>query len=108
LVVAVGHTENGTLLLKSICSDANTESRNRLTVEVMSEKAVTSSEIEGEILDRQSVPSSIRRQLGLSTDVRRAAPTEQGIAEMMVDLYQRSNEPLDEATLCGSSCPAAR
>jgi Fic family protein len=76
------------------------EVRERLTIESMSEEAVTSSEIEGDVLDRDSVQSSIRRQLGLSTDARRASPAEQGIAEMMVDLHQRSQAPLDEATLC--------
>jgi Fic family protein len=34
----------------------------------MSTEAVTTSEIEGEILNRDSVQSSIRRQLGLSTN----------------------------------------
>jgi Fic family protein len=76
------------------------ETRDGLTVQAMSEEAVTSSEIEGEILDRDSVQSSIRRQLGLATDARRASPLEQGIAEMMVDLYRSSARPLDEATLC--------
>ena len=76
------------------------ESRDRLTVQAMSEEAVTTSEIEGEVLDRDSVQSSIRRALGLSADAGRASPAEQGIAEMMVDLYRRSQEALDEATLC--------
>ena len=76
------------------------ESRDRLTVESMSEEAVTSSAIEGEVLDRDSVQSSIRRHLGLAPDARRASPAEQGIAEMMVALYRDSAKPLDEATLC--------
>lgn len=76
------------------------ESRARLVVDEMSEDAVTSSEIEGEVLDRESVQSSIRRQLGLATDARRVSPAEQGIAEMMVDLYRGFNRTLDEETLC--------
>ena len=68
--------------------------REQLTVERMSTEAVTTSEIEGEILDRASVQSSIRKQLGLAADKRRAGPAEQGIAEMMVDLYRRFAEPL--------------
>lgn len=75
-------------------------SRESLTVESMSEEAVTSSEIEGELLDRASVQSSIRRQLGLAADARRASPIEQGTAEMIVDLYRNWRERLDEATLC--------
>ena len=54
------------------------EERNQLTVEAMSTEAVTTSEIEGEILDRASVQSSIQRQLGLAADDRRVAPKEQG------------------------------
>lgn len=76
------------------------EGRERLTVEAMSEEAVTSSEIEGEVLNRDSVQSSIRRQLGLQADGRRVSPAEQGIAEMMVALYRTTEQPLDEETLC--------
>jgi Fic family protein len=75
------------------------DGRDRLRVESMSEEAVTTSEIEGELLDRDSVRSSIRRQLGLATDNRRASPAELGIAEMMVDLHDNSMEPLDQETL---------
>jgi Fic family protein len=66
---------------------------------MMSTEAVTTSEIEGEILDRASVQSSLRKQLGLATDERRARPAERGIAEMMVDLYRSFAEPLSEETL---------
>src|ERR1700735_4497227 len=62
--------------------------KDHLTVESMSAEAVTTSEIEGEILDRASVQSSIRRQLGLGVDHRRVGSAEQGIAEMMVDLHR--------------------
>ena len=70
------------------------EGQEHLTVEAMSTEAVTTSEIEGEILDRASVQSSIRKQLGLATDKRRVKPAEQGIAEMMVDLYRTSGAAL--------------
>src|SRR5438046_8696314 len=39
------------------------EERNQLTIEAMSTEAVTTSEIEGEILDCASVQSSLRKQL---------------------------------------------
>lgn len=77
-----------------------TEDRDQLAVQAMSEEAVTTSEIEGELLNRDSVQSSIRRQLGLATDFRRVGPAEQGISEMMVDLYRHHATPLDERTLC--------
>ena len=75
------------------------EDHDLITVEAMSTEAVTTSEIEGEILNRDSVQSSIRRQLGLSSDRRRAGPAEQSIAEVMVDLYHNFAEPLSADTL---------
>ena len=75
------------------------EDQEQLRIEAMSTEAVTTSEIEGEILDRASVQSSIRRQLGLATDNRRVRPGEQGIAEMMVDLYRSFPDPLSNETL---------
>lgn len=65
-----------------------------LAVEAMSTEALTSSEIEGELLDRASVQSSIRKQLGLAADNRRIRPREQGMAEVMVDLYRTFAAPL--------------
>ncbi|MCC6587391.1 MAG: Fic family protein [Bryobacterales bacterium] len=73
--------------------------REQLAIDAMSTEAVTTSEIEGEILDRASVQSSIRRHLGLSTERPSAKPAEAGIAEMMVDMFQHSSDPLDRSTL---------
>jgi Fic family protein len=75
------------------------EDRQQLVVDAMSTEAVTTSEIEGEILDRASVQSSIRKHLGLSVDERRVRPAEQGIAEMTVDLYRSFSKPLSQAML---------
>jgi Fic family protein len=77
------------------------EDREQIVIEAMSTEAVTTSEIEGEILDRASVQSSIRRQLGLAVDERRVRPAEQGIAEMMVDLYRGFSAPLTSEMLFG-------
>ncbi|MCL4766390.1 MAG: Fic family protein [Hyphomicrobiaceae bacterium] len=71
----------------------------QLTVEIISSEAFKTSEIEGEILDRDSLQSSIRRQFGLSTDHRRIGAAEQGIAEMMVDLYRHFDIPLTHQVL---------
>jgi Fic family protein len=71
----------------------------QLRVELMALEAVQTSAIEGEILDRDSVQSSLRRQFGLQTDDRRVPPAEQGIAEMMVDLYRTFDQPLTHETL---------
>src|SRR5919112_5758188 len=59
-----------------------------LTIDLISNEAVKTSEIEGEILDRDSVQSSLRRNFGLDTDSRKIPAAEQGIAAMMTDLYR--------------------
>jgi Fic family protein len=73
--------------------------QQQLIIETMSTEAVTTSEIEGEMLDRASVQSSIRRQLGLAADKRRIGPAEEGISEMMVDLYRCFAVPLSDELL---------
>lgn len=75
------------------------DEHNQVLVEVMSGEALTTSEIEGEILNRASVQSSIQRQLGLLTNQRRIMPAEQGIAKMMVHLYPSFAEPLSHEML---------
>lgn len=75
------------------------DERRLLVIELISTEALKTSEIEGEILDRDSVQSSLRRQFGLQSDRPRAAPAEQGISEMLADLLRRWGDPLDDATL---------
>jgi Fic family protein len=75
------------------------DERQALVVELMSTEAVTTSRIEGEILNRDNVQSSIQKELGLAVDGRRATAAESGIAAMMVDLYRSFAEPLTEARL---------
>lgn len=73
--------------------------QEKLTIDAISIEAVTTSEIEGEILDRASVQSSLRRQLGLATDKKKIRPAEEGIAEVMVDLYRSYDKPLSQQVL---------
>lgn len=73
--------------------------RENLLVESMSVEALTTSAIEGEILSRESVQSSIRRELGLAADKRRATPGERGVAQMTVHVYRNFAKPLNEETL---------
>lgn len=83
----------------------NKEEQAHLTVELISDEAVKTSEIEGEILSRDSVQSSVREQFGLqpiSTDeigVNKSSPEEQAIAEMMVNLFRTFDEPLSRKML---------
>lgn len=76
------------------------DDRDRLRIELLSEEAMRTSAIEGEMLDRASVQSSLRRQFGLTTDGVPPGPREQGIAEMMVDVYSTCAAPLSDDGLC--------
>ncbi len=82
-----------------IIKHLGSEDQERLTIDAISIEALTTSEIEGELLDRASVQSSIRKQLGLVAENRRVKPAEQGIAEMVVHLYRSFAEPLTDSTL---------
>lgn len=75
------------------------DDKQTLTVTLISDEALKTSEIEGEFLNRDSLQASIRRQFGLQTDHRRIPPAEQGLAEMMVNLYETFNDPLSHETL---------
>ena len=75
------------------------EDKELLKVELLSEEALKTSEIEGEFLDRDSLQSSIGRQFGLKTDNRKVPPAEQGVAAMMVDLYKTFDAPLSHEYL---------
>ncbi len=70
-----------------------------LTVDMMGDEALKTSEIEGEYLNRDSIQSSIRRNFGLEADQRRVPPAERGIADMLVDLYKTYNGPLSHEML---------
>ena len=76
------------------------EERDQLRIELLSEEAMRTSAIEGEVLDRSSVQSSLRRQFGLTADGAPSRPREQGIAEMMVDVYSNYAASLTHDTLC--------
>lgn len=75
------------------------ENQSELRVKWLSGEAVETSAIEGEILDRKSVQSSIRRRFGLTASQKAASPEEEGIAEMMVTIYREFDRPLDHETL---------
>ena len=75
------------------------DERLPLVIELISTEALKTSEIEGEMLDRDSVQSSLRRQFGLQGDNPRPSPAEQGISETLSDLYRRWDDPLDDSTL---------
>lgn len=75
------------------------DEKQALTVDLISDEALKTAEIEGEYLNRDSLQSSIRRQFGLHTDRRHVSASEQGHAEMMVSLYENYAVPLTHETL---------
>jgi Fic family protein len=85
--------------LAGILKHSSATDQEHLTIEAFTTEAVTTSQIEGETLDRASVQSSIRRQFGLATEKRRTTPAEEGISEVMVDLYRSYAKPLTQSML---------
>lgn len=75
------------------------EARTNLIVDLMTLEAVDTSAIEGELLSRDSVQSSLLSNFGLKNDNRRVPPAERGIADMMVDLYRSFEVPLSHDML---------
>jgi Fic family protein len=66
-------------------------------LETLTEEVIKSSEIEGEVLDKEQVRSSIARRLGL--DIGALTPADrnvEGVVEMVLDATQRFAEPLTE------------
>ena len=76
--------------------------REEAVVGTLTQDVLKSSEIEGEVLDRDQVRSSIARWLGL--DIGSLSPADldvEGVVEMMLDATQRYAEPLTEERLFG-------
>lgn len=78
------------------------ELREEAVLRTLTEDVTTSSEIEGESLDKEQVRSSIALRLGM--DVGAVSPADrnvEGIVEMMLDATQRYREPLTQDRLFG-------
>ncbi len=69
--------------------------QSEATLQTLTEEVIKSSEIEGEILDRDQVRSSIARRLGM--DIGALIPADrnvEGVVEMMLDATRNYEEPL--------------
>ena len=76
--------------------------RSEAVLQTLTEDVIKSSEIEGDILDKDQVRSSIARRLGM--DVAGLVPAErsvEGVVEMMLDATQNYDQPLTEDRLFG-------
>lgn len=89
----------GAGILVGAMSHLHVDDRQNLSIELLAQEAVDSSAIEGEILDRASVQSSVAKHLGIAADHRRANAAEAGAAELMANLFRSYREPLSDAML---------
>ena len=74
--------------------------RAEAALQTLTQDVIKSSEIEGEVLDRTQVRSSIARRLGM--DIGALAPVDrdiEGVVEMMLDATQNYDRPLDAERL---------
>ncbi|MBL4836858.1 MAG: Fic family protein [Kordiimonadaceae bacterium] len=70
-----------------------------LLIDIICEEALKTSEIEGEYLSRDSIQSSIRKHFGLQPATDNIPPAEQGISDMMLDVFENFTTPLDHKTM---------
>jgi Fic family protein len=77
------------------------EDREQFTVEILSIEGQQSSKIEGELLERESLQSSIRKQFGLQDIPGKKSEKEFGMAEVLCSVYKTFNLPLSHEMICG-------
>jgi Fic family protein len=70
-----------------------------ILTEAATSEAMTTSAIEGEVLDRQSVRSSIQKHLGIQFNHGPRRPLENGVAEMTVEMLRNATDALSNKTL---------
>ncbi len=72
---------------------------HRFIVEILSLEGAESSRIEGEILDRESLQSSIKKHFGLQTDLKHKNGKESRMAELLCNVYETFDKPLTHEML---------
>jgi Fic family protein len=78
----------------------NKQELDRFIVEILSTEGLQSSKIEGEILDRESLQSSIKQHFGLRAPIKRGADREARMAKVLCDVYDSFDLPLTDEMLC--------
>lgn len=71
----------------------------RFIVEILSLEGVESSRIEGEILDREALQSSIEQHFGLQTTLKQGADKEARMAHLLCNVYETFEKPLTHEML---------
>ena len=75
------------------------DDKEAIKISFLSNEALGTSEIEGLILDRDSLQSSIQRYFQFKSPLSKNHPRENGIAQVMVDLYRHFDAPLSHKML---------
>lgn len=71
----------------------------KFVIEILSQEGIESSKIEGEILERESLQSSIKKHFGLAADVKHIGKKESGMAHLLCDVYESFQKPLSHEIL---------
>ena len=82
-------------LMRGLSADAQAEA----TIEMMVAEAIKTSAIEGELLSRKDVMSSIRKNLGMAGGAPAGDRRAEGAASLMIDVRNSFETPLSEAKL---------
>lgn len=72
---------------------------NQFAVEILSDEGMESSRIEGEILDRESLQSSIKQHFGLKAKRAVSPDKESRIAQLLCSVYESYDKPLTHEML---------
>ncbi|MCB1107664.1 MAG: Fic family protein [Chlamydiia bacterium] len=72
---------------------------NQFIVEMLSLEGLESSRIEGEILSRESLQSSIKKEFGLNDNMKREKKKESQMAKLLIDVYKTFDLPLTHEML---------
>lgn len=85
--------------IHAVLNSFDKEEKRQFVIELLCLEGLKSARIEGEILERESLHSSIRRHFGLKVDGKKAAAREKGMAELMCEVYETYSDPLTHAML---------
>jgi Fic family protein len=89
-------------LLNGIYTGINSDDLYHTQLEIMTKEIMDSSAIEGEILSRDSVRSSISKQLGINRDKHdHSTRTSDGVTDLLVDALYNFDKPMTEDRLFG-------
>lgn len=75
------------------------EKKKKFIIEILCTEGLKSAEIEGEILERESLQSSIRRHFGLTNGNKTPFPKEQGMGDLMWKVYDTYDQTLTHEML---------